>query len=275
MAPPPAASPATRRPTWRGTLFYVPLLYGVGWLVVRPLGALAPSLRVDQLDLLGVVVALALLLLTLPARLRRAWGEDRPWRRLGLAGSRAAALRAWLGGLGQALLLLAGVTVLLVLLGQARWSGRLGLAEALNALALLVGVGFAEELLFRGWLWGELELELGGRRALVLQALLFAAVHPWHQLPAPAALGLFGGVFLLGLALAQQRRVDRGLLWGAVGLHGGLVGGWFALQAGLLELVPSIPLWLGGSGGPGAPNPLAGLPGWLGLVGLLWLRRRR
>jgi membrane protease YdiL (CAAX protease family) len=275
MAPPPAASPAARRPTWRGTLFYVPLLYGVGWLVVRPLGALAPSLRVDQLDLLGVVVALALLLLTLPARLQRAWGEDRPWRRLGLAGSRAAALRAWLGGLGQALLLLAGVTVLLVLLGQARWSGRLGLAEALNALALLVGVGFAEELLFRGWLWGELDLELGGRRSLVLQALLFAAVHPWHQLPAPAALGLFGGVFLLGLALAQQRRVDHGLLWGAVGLHGGLVGGWFALQAGLLELVPSIPLWLGGSGGTGAPNPLAGLPGWLGLVGLLWLRRRR
>ena len=275
MAPPPAVVPAACRPTWRGTLLYVPLLYGVGWLVVRPIGALAPSLRVDQLDLLGVVVALALLLLSLPARLRRAWGEDRPWRRLGLAGSRAAALRAWLGGLGQALVLLAGVTVLLVLLGQARWSGRLGLAEALNALALLVGVGFAEELLFRGWLWGELELELGERRALVWQALLFAAVHPWHQLPAPAAVGLFGGVFLLGLALAQQRRVDRGLLWGAVGLHGGLVGGWFALQAGLLELTPSIPLWLGGSGGPGAPNPLAGLPGWLGLVGLLWLRRRR
>lgn len=275
MAPPPASAPAARRPSWRGTLLYVPLLYGVGWLVVRPLGLVLPALRVDQLDLLGVVVAFTLLLLSLPARLRRAWGEARPWRRLGVTAPPAAALRAWLGGLGQALLLLTGATLVLLLLGQARWIGQLELAEALNALALLLGVGFAEELLFRGWLWGELELELGERRAGPLQALLFAAVHPWHQLPPLAAVGLFGGVVLLGLALAQQRRVDRGLLWGAVGLHGGLVGGWFALQAGLIQLAPGLPLWLGGSGGPGAPNPLAGLPGWLGLAALLWLRRRR
>lgn len=274
MAPPPASAAAARRPRWPGTLLYVPLLYGVGWLVVRPIGVLAPSLRVDQLDLLGVVVAFALLLLSLPARLRRAWGEGRPWRRLGLVGSPAAALRAWLGGLGQALLLLAGAALLLLLLGQARWSGRLDPGEVLNALALLAGVGFAEELLFRGWLSGELELELGQRRALLAQAAIFALLHPWHQAPGMAAVGLLGGLVLLGLALALRRRVDGGLLWGAMGLHGGLVGGWFALQAGLLEIAPGTPEWLGGSGGTLPVNPIGGLPGWLGLGLSLLLARR-
>jgi membrane protease YdiL (CAAX protease family) len=275
MATPPASPlPPTPGPRWWGTLLYVPLLYGIGWVAARPLALVAPTLRVDQLDLLGGVVAFTLLLLSLPSRLRRVWGEPRPWRRLGVTGAPAAALRAWLGGLGQALLLLGGVTLLLLLLGQARWSGRLGVGEALNALALLLGVGFAEELLFRGWLWGELELELGARRALPLQALIFSALHPWHQLPGLAAIGLLGGVVLLGLVLALQRRADGGRLWGAVGLHGGLVGGWFALQSGLLELAPALPEWLGGSGGPAGPNPLGGLPGWLGLGGLLLLRRR-
>jgi membrane protease YdiL (CAAX protease family) len=250
------------------------LLYGFGWLAVRPLALLAPGLRVDQLDLLGVVLAFALLLLSLPARLRRAWGEIHPWRRLGLTGPPAATGRAFLRGLIKALLLLGGVAVLLLISGQARWGGSLGAGAWLNALALLLGVGFAEELLFRGWLWGELELETGSRRALLLQALIFALLHPWYRAPGLAAVGLLGGLILLGLALALQRRADGGLLWGAVGLHGGLVGGWFALQTGLLQLAPDTPAWLGGLDAGGGTNPLAGLPGWLGLALLLLARRR-
>jgi uncharacterized membrane protein len=86
--------------------------------------------------------------------------------------------------------------------------------------------------------------------------------------------GLLGGLLLLGLNLALVRRDDGGVLWGAVGLHGGLVGGWFALQAGLLELLPGAPPWLAGPGGT-QPNPIGGLVGWIGLGGLLLLRRWR
>ena len=166
-------------------------------------------------------------------------------------------------------MLLAGVTVLLVLLGQARWSGRLGLAEALNALALLVGVGFAEELLFRGWLLGELSLLLGAQRALGLQAVLFSLVHTRFNLPLGPLLALLGGLLLLGLALGLQRRADGGVLWGAVGLHGGLVGGWFVLQNGLVGVNPAAPAWL-----MGPANPIGGVLGWLGLALLLLARRR-
>jgi uncharacterized protein len=261
------------RPRWIGTLFYVPMLYGVGWLLVRPLGSLAPGLRPDQVNLAGAVVALVLLLLTLPLRIRRTWGIDQPWRQLGLVAPAPSVLRALVRGLLKALLLLGLVSVVLLATGNARWAGVLSGGTAANALALGAGVGFAEELLFRGWLQGELGRHLAANRALTVQAVVFALVHPWYRLPVAGAAGLLGGLVLLGLALALQRRADGGVLWGAVGLHGGLVGGWFALQGGLLQLEPWTSAWLAGPGGS-QPNPVGGAVGWLGLGALLWVRRR-
>lgn len=258
------------RPRWIGTLLYVPVLYGLGWLLVRPLGGLVPSLRPDQVNLAGAVLSLLLLLLTLPLRLRRAWGESHPWQALGVVAPLPAVLGSFGRGLLRALALLALVVVALLASGSARWIGPAGLdaGEVLNALALVVGVGFAEELVFRGWLWGELQRQMASRGALLLQAAVFALVHPWSQAGGLGAVGLLGGLLLLGLNLALLRRDDGGVLWGAVGLHGGLVGGWFALQAGLLELLPGAPPWLAGPGGS-QPNPIGGLVGWIGLGGLL------
>ncbi|MCP9834758.1 MULTISPECIES: CPBP family intramembrane glutamic endopeptidase [unclassified Cyanobium] len=259
-----------------GTLLYVPVLYGLGWLLVRPLGSLAPGLRPDQVNLAGAMVSLLLLLLSLPLRLRRAWGESHPWRALGVVAPPLAILGAFGRGLLTSLVLLALVVGALLTLGGARWIGPAGLegGERLNALALLVGVGFAEELVFRGWLWGELQRLLAPRRALLLQAAIFALVHPWSSAGLMGAVGLLGGLVLLGLNLALLRRSDQGILWGAVGLHGGLVGGWFALQAGLVELLPNAPPWLAGPGGS-QPNPIGGLVGWVGLGGMLALRAWR
>ncbi len=268
-----AGSSGQPRIHWWGTLLYVPLLYGLGWLASRPLGLLVPSWRPDQLDLAGAAIALVLLLASLPWRLRQAWGCKTPWQTLGVALPAAAGFKAFGRGLLKALALLTLVVVALLLFGQARWLGRLDLGGLANALALLLGVGFAEELLFRGWLWGELERLGGSGRAIGLQAAFFALVHPWYRLPGAAAIALLIGLVLLGLALALQRRADGGALWGAVGLHGGLVGGWFALQAGLLQISPATPAWLIGAGSP-TPNPIGGLLGWLGLGALLWVRRR-
>jgi hypothetical protein len=50
-------------------------------------------------------------------------------------------------------------------------------------------------------------------------------VHTRFNLPPLQLLGLLAGLLLLGLALSWQRRADGGVLWGASGLHGGLVGG--------------------------------------------------
>ena len=98
MEPPAAAANAAGRPHWWGTLLYVPLLYLMGWLVARPLALLAPNWRSDQVDLAGLVVALILLLTSLPLRLRRVWQEPNPWLRLGLAVPGALPYAAACGG---------------------------------------------------------------------------------------------------------------------------------------------------------------------------------
>jgi len=259
------------------TVLYVPLLYGAGWLLSRPLAQLAPGWRPDQVNLAGAGIALLLLLFSLPLRLQWAWGTHHPWRRLGLTGGDPAAgdegpLPGLLQGVLLAAALLAPVVGVLLLGGQAQWRGTVSPALLANGLALLLGVGFAEELLFRGWLWGELELQMPRQRALGLQALLFALVHPWYRLPPLASLALLGGLTLLGLALARLRRRQNGNLWGPIGLHGGLVGGWFVLQKGLLEIDSGAPSWLVGPG-EGDVNPIGGLLGWLGL-GLLLVALR-
>ena len=264
--------PGDAGPHWRGTLLYLPLLYALGWLGSRPLGLIAPGWRADQLDLAGLVLALALLLLTLPVRLRRVWGEPRPWQRLGVRRPPCLALGGLLAGGVKALLLLAFLAALLIGTGQAAWSWRLDWGTGLNGLALGAGVGFAEELIFRGWLWGELSLQSNPRRSLVLQAALYALVHPWYRVGGVGAFGLLGGLILLGVVLGLERRAAGGSLWGAIGLHGGLVGGWFVLQAGALQVSGAAPAWLSGPGAP-SPNPIGGMLGWLALGSLLLLRR--
>ena len=261
-------------PRWLGTLLFVPLLLALTWLLTRPL--LCLGMDPEVVKLLVSLGAFVLFLVCLPLRLRRVWGIARPWRCLGLNAPFKKSIRALVHGLLEAALVLLGLSLVLLVLGQARVGDGLTLGQAVNAVALM-GVGFAEELVFRGWLWGELQLRLNGIPAAAAQAVVFSVLHTRFDQGWAIPLGLLPGMFMLGLVLAGQRSKDDNLLAGAVGLHGGLVAGWFALQSGLLSLEPSIPVWLMGPNyNPVAAlpdyNPVGGLMGWLGLVQLLRLR---
>jgi membrane protease YdiL (CAAX protease family) len=255
------------RLNWWGTVLYPAALVAVflgGQLLLKALGV--PGAVQASLAALPAVAAL---LISLPVRVRRCWAEARPWQRLGVLGSKAAVAKALLRGVLKAIALLALVIIALAVSGQLSWMPRINAGLLLNAVALGLGVGFAEELLFRGWLFGELSLLLGPQRGLWLQAALFSLVHTRFNLPPIQLVGLLVGLLLLGLALGLQRRADGGLLWGAIGLHGGLVAGWFVLHQGLVAINPSAPAWL-----MGPDNPIGGVIGWLGLVLLLLVRRR-
>ena len=261
------APPTGPRLRWWGTVLYPAALLAVFLGSQLLLGAI--GVAEGQRAAIAAVPALLTLAISLPLRLRRAWGASHPWSALGLNAAWPALLRSLLRGLIKALLLLGLVAAGLALAGQLSWQPRLTPGLLLNGLLLGLGVGFAEELLFRGWLLGELSLLLGAQRGLWLQAALFSLAHTRFNLPPLLLLTLLGGLLLLGLALGLQRRADGGLLWGAIGLHGGLVGGWFLLQQGMVTINPTSPAWL-----IGPANPIGGVLGWLGL-GLLLLARRR
>ena len=68
------------------------------------------------------------------------------------------------------------------------------------------------------------------------------------------------GLFLFGIVLSMIRIKDENSLWGCAGLHGGLVGIWFLMNNGLIEISKDAPIWLVGPGNINT-NPIGGFYG--------------
>ena len=144
----------------------------------------------------------------------------------------------------------------------------------LEGLVVSLGYGFAEELLFRGWLLDELQRDYSPSQALWLNAFLFAALHFIKPLDAIVhTLPQFPALVLLGLTLVWGKRWRRGRLGLPIGLHGGLVWGNYIINVGeLIKYSGRVPDWVTGVN----KNPLAGVMGlvFLGLLAL-WMKRRK
>ena len=262
------------QPAWLPTVLFIPLLYALGWLAALPLTQL--GLPTDQLSLTGTVLSFVLFVALMHRWVAVRWSAEKPWAALGICRAnpqeQPTPAAAFLKGLIIAAGLLTVITSVVLLEGSGDWRGEVDATQLTNAVLLCLGVGFAEELIFRGWLWAELNQMLGSRRGAVAQASIFSLVHTRFNLGLGAMSGLLIGLFLLGMVLAKQRQADLGSLWGCIGLHGGLVAGWFLLQSGLLQLSTNAPSWLVGPGG-NSPNPLGGLVGISSLVILLLFQR--
>lgn len=145
----------------------------------------------------------------------------------------------------------------IALLGGYRVTGLAASPQLLAPLAIGIGAGFMEEILFRGVLLRVLDAWLGSWAALTITSLLFGLVHLGNEGASLAsALGLVveAGI-LLGAAYLLTRR-----LWFAIGIHiawNTLQGGVFSssisgtgAHTGLFETSASGPAWLtGGSMG--------------------------
>ena len=258
------------QPAWLPTVLFIPLLYALGWLAALPLTLL--GLPTDQLSLTGTVLSFVLFLALMHRWVAVRWSAEKPWAALGICRANPQEQPTPAAALLKGLLIAAGlltvITSVVLLEGSGDWRGEVDATQLTNAVLLCLGVGFAEELIFRGWLWAELNQMLGSRRGAVAQASIFSLVHTRFNLGLGAMGGLLVGLFLLGMVLARQRQLDRGSLWSCIGLHGGLVAGWFLLQSGLLELSPNAPSWLVGPGG-NAPNPLGGAIAITTMIALL------
>lgn len=154
-------------------------------------------------------------------------------------------------------------------LGWARWQvpSLNVIGTGLEGLAIALGVGFGEELIFRGWLLDELERDYSAAFSLWLDSLIFAGLHYIKSVEEMLrTFPQFPGLVLLGVALVWAKRstlgkrTPHGRLGLSIGLHAGLVWGYYVVNVGnLIQYTHQVPEWLTGID----RNPLAGITGLL------------
>lgn len=230
----------------------------------------------------------AVLILGLPVWLRQIHRVRYPWCRLGFIGG-ITWLKHWAWAFALGGVSVTGLYSVQLLLGWCIWAGAdtdRWLQFAVEGWLLGVGVGMAEELLFRGWLLFELEQDYQPQVTVWLNALVFAIAH--YLRPIDAILATwpqFLGLLLLGVTLVWARRIPvevvsqdmaRTHLGFAAGLHGGLVWAYYQVDVGnLVRTTAQVPTWVTGVD----DNPLAGFLGLCLLTGLAsityWLSHRQ
>lgn len=207
------------------------------------------------------------------------WGEKvynqkEIFKEYGLIWNRHNALDL-LNGLAVGLGFCLGLFALMSLLGwiTLRPPSMAPLKLVFEGLLSAIAIGFAEELLFRGWLLNELERDYSLKLALWCSALIYALLHfikPLSEII--RTLVTFPALVVLGLTLVWGKRSHHNRLGFSIGLHSGLVWGYYIINVGkMLQYTNQVPTWVTGLDG----NPLAGVAGLL-FLGILasWMRQQ-
>jgi membrane protease YdiL (CAAX protease family) len=194
---------------------------------------------------------------------KQVYGQTQLLKSYGLINTRKNGFELLIG-LAIGLLLTFSLFAVQGLFGLVAWQNSDNLPRIIaEGLLSALGVGFAEELVFRGWLLDELQRDYNYKISLWANSLVFALSH--FIKPVPAMLGSwpqFPGLLLLGLILVWGKRARRNRLGLSIGLHAGLVWGYYVINIGqLVRYSASVPEWVTGVNG----NPLAGA------IGLLFL----
>lgn len=230
--------------------FALPMALKLGW---RPFQASQPAQKLPLLALLYLLAPLALWIM----------GELEAMPKIS-------------GQLGIGLLV--GSFSLVALYGLQLWSGwlrleaslTLNIPVALLLLGLSLGVGWTEELLFRGFIQDQLEQALPIWIAAALVSLLFALLHGLWE--GRAVLPQLPGLWLMGMVLLLSRQLRAGSLDLAWGLHSGWVWAIGSLDGAKPTASGLLPAWVTGLN----DRPLAGLIGLLFLLltagGLWWAK---
>jgi len=238
------------------TITFIPFLYICGWILAFP--TLLMGLEKESLSLLGTIFTFLIFVFSLPKWFQTRWNLKNTWKLLGIKkiDNNRKLILYFLRGFTISSILVSLILITIIGTKCGYWIGKIYPDIFFNGILLLIGVGFAEELIFRGWLIEELKNQFGLKNAIIAQALVFSTVHIGFDLPFWQMISILTGLFLLGILLALIRLKDRSSLWGCIGLHGGLVGIWFFINNGLIEFKENTPSFLAGPFTQNIPNPI-------------------
>lgn len=253
-------------------LFLVVLL--IVWLPVAAPIYLLLNNDPNLVTIITMGLLFCLFLLFLPFWGKTVHQQPHLFKQYGLAGTRQNGLNL-LQGLSIGLLFTFSLFALEALLGWVKFqSPQTNLPQIiLQGFLSALGIALAEELVFRGWLLDELQRDYSPKTVLWANAIIFAVSHFLKPLSEVIrTFPTFPALLLLGLTLVWAKRSAGGLLGLPIGIHCGLVWGYYILNIGkLIEFSNQVSPWMTGVDG----NPLAGIMGILFLSILaLWMRQR-
>ncbi|WP_269614116.1 CPBP family intramembrane glutamic endopeptidase [Prochlorococcus marinus] len=259
---------------WIPTFTLFLFLYPAGWIVSRSFYIFDRGISPNNLSIIGTLISFVLFLAVLPSWGSIRWKTNNSWLSIGLSvNNKFTALRIFFTGFIFSVFLIFILCIFYFIFG---WIDRLDyikFSELLNAILLIVGIVFAEEIVFRGWLMEEMAFLFGVRRGIILQSAIFSLAHFRSDIGLLALIPFLTGLFLFGLVLTLRRTIDRGSLWGCVGLHGGLVGIWYLFDSGMVVFSSETPYFLLGPS-RNMVNPIGSVFGITVLLGTLFFQRR-
>ena len=148
----------------------------MGWLLAKIF--LLIGVGKAQISLIGTVLTFILFIISMPKWFEIRWGLKNTWILLGINKVEKGGNRFsyFLKGILYSIILLSLILIPIVSTEWGNWLGILSSEILLNSLLLIIGIGFAEELVFRGWLLEELKIQYGFKKAIILQALIYLSL---------------------------------------------------------------------------------------------------
>ena len=259
---------------WVPTFTLFLFLYPAGWLISHFFYLFNRDISSNDLSIIGTILTFFMFLFLLPSWGRIRWKTNNIWLSIGLNfENKFIALKIFFSGFIFSFFLLLIFYLFIYLFGWIHSFDYIKFGTLFNAILLIVGIVFAEEIIFRGWLMEEMVLLFGLRKGIIFQSAIFSLAHYRSDIDLLSLIPFFTGLFLFGLVLTLRRTIDEGSLWGCIGLHGGLVGIWYLVDSEMLSFSSDIPYYLLGPS-KYMINPIGSVMGITILLITIFFQRR-
>ena len=237
----------------------------MGWLIISILIYPFPNFYSNK-SLYGTIFTFLIFLISLPKWCKYKWGQNL-FQIIGINKFKEKKLLYLLVlEFLKSLFIILLICLFAVLGGYATFVYKFNYSLFLNSIFLGLLVGFAEELVFRVWLFEELKYYFKNKYANILQAIIFSLVHLRSDLNLMNNAQLLIGLFLLGLYLNRWRENKNSSILMPICFHASIVSLWFFITNSLLHIRPNIPKILFGPGEGIDINPVGGFLGIIILV---------